>query len=276
MTTLANQAKQPENPAGTPAPWMATFSDLMNLLLCFFVLLFAMSSIDETKFEELANVLSSRLNFFTGGSSSIGEGQLIGTGASQLTQLDQYVNSMGQKSEETDGEEPRDLEEKVEELNRQESEEIYDEVSTLTSQYDLDQYTEIGVDEVGGRYVTIEIGGNYLYSSGSAELTQDALSIFSRIGDILKNYDGYRIAVIGHTDNVPVRRGGKYDSNMELSSARASVAARYLIESKGIDQTKIEWTGKGEYSPIADNSTEEGRTQNRRIEIRIYNSLNSD
>lgn len=92
----------------------------------------------------------------------------------------------------------------------------------------------------------------------------------------MKNYDGYRIAVIGHTDNVPVRRGSKYDSNMELSSARASVAARYLIEEKGIDQTKIEWTGKGEYDPVADNSTEEGRIQNRRIEIRIYNSMNSD
>ena len=85
-------------PAGTPAPWMATFSDLMNLLLCFFVLLFAMSSVDEAKLEELANVLSSRLSFFDGGQTSIGEGQLISTGAAQLTHIDQYVNSMGQTS----------------------------------------------------------------------------------------------------------------------------------------------------------------------------------
>ncbi len=82
--------------------------------------------------------------------------------------------------------------------------------------------------------------------------------------------------MIGHTDNVPVQKGGKYDSNMELSSARASVAAKYLIDNKGIDPENIEWVGKGEYVPIADNSTELGRTQNRRIEIRVYNSLNSN
>ena len=264
-------------PAGTPAPWMATFSDLMNLLLCFFVLLFAMSSVDEAKLEELANVLSSRLSFFDGGQTSIGEGQLISTGAAQLTQIDQYVNSMGQTSEDKEGDEPYDrVGEAVEEANEEETEKMYNEVSEYSSEYNLDGYIDIGVDEKAGRYITIEISGNYLYPSGSAQLTNDALPIFSRVGDILKKYDGYRIAVIGHTDNVPVQKGGKYDSNMELSSARASVAAKYLIDNKGIDPENIEWVGKGEYVPIADNSTELGRTQNRRIEIRVYNSLNSN
>ena len=166
--------------------------------------------------------------------------------------------------------------EAVEEANREETEKMYNEVSEYSSEYNLDGYIDIGVDEKAGRYITIEISGNYLYPSGSAQLTNDALPIFSRVGDILKKYDGYRIAVIGHTDNVPVQKGGKYDSNMELSSARASVAAKYLIDNKGIDPENIEWVGKGEYVPIADNSTELGRTQNRRIEIRVYNSLNSN
>lgn len=271
---MARKKKQEDSSPGSPL-WMSTFSDLMNLLLCFFVLLFAMSSIDEAKFQELANVLASRLNIFSGGSASIGEGQLISTGASQLNQLDEYVNNMGQSADDT-GDNPEDMNETIDEMNRNETEQMYDDVSSLSSDYNLDDYVEIGMDEAGGRYITIEISGNFLYASGSAELEEEALPIFSRIGDILKNYDGYRIAVIGHTDNVPVQRGSRYDSNMELSSARASVAARYLIDNKGIDPTKIEWTGKGEYDPIADNSTIEGRTKNRRIEIRIYNSLNSD
>lgn len=271
---MAKKKKQEEQPAGSPA-WMATFSDLMNLLLCFFVLLFSMSSVDAEKFDQIANALASRLNIFSGGSTSIAQGQLISSGISQLNELDEYYSSMGQTSEET-GDEILNLQEAIDELNREETEEMYDDISSMSSEYNLDRYMDIGMDASGGRYITIEISGNFLYVSGSAELTSEALPIFSRIGDILKNYQGYRIATIGHTDNVPVSRNSRYRSNMELSSARASVAARYLIDNKGMEPSLMEWIGRGEYDPIADNSTVEGRAQNRRIEIRIYNSLNSD
>lgn len=271
---MAKKQKQEEAPAGSPA-WMATFSDLMNLLLCFFVLLFAMSSVDQAKFEELANVMSNRLNIFSGGHTSIGQGQLINTGVSQLNQLDEYINSMGQTSDQT-GEDVLDLHEKVDEMNREESEEMYDKVSSMSSEFNLDQYMDIGIDETGGKYITIEINGNFLYASGSAELSKDAIPIFSRIGDVLKNYKGYRIAIIGHTDNVPISKNNRYASNRELSCARANSAADYLTEYKELDPADIECVGKGEYDPIADNSTAEGRALNRRIEIRIYNKFNSD
>lgn len=271
---MARQKKPEEQAPGAPA-WMATFSDLMNLLLCFFVLLFAMSSIDEEKWEDLANSLSSRLNIFSGGQSSIGQGQLVNLGTAQLNNLDEYYNSMGKTSQEN-GEEVEDLQQAIEQENWKETEQMYDDISSMTGNYNLDKYVEIGVDTAGGRYITLEISGNFLYESGKAELSEEALPIFSKIGDILKHYEDYRIAVIGHTDNVPVSAGGRYKDNMELSSARASEAAKYLIENKGIDPQLIEWTGRGEYDPVADNSTLSGRTQNRRIEIRIYNSLNSD
>lgn len=275
---MAKQKKPEEQAPGSPA-WMATFSDLMNLLLCFFVLLFAMSSVDEEKFEELANSLSSRLNIFSGGRTSIGEGQLISLGTAQLNNMDEYFSSMGKTSEETGEviEDPKQaVEEAVKEENWSQTEEMYDNISSMTGKYNLDKYVDIGVDVDGGRYITLEVSGNFLYKSGKAELTEEAIPIFSKIGDILKHYEGYRIAIIGHTDNIPVSSGGRYADNMELSSARASEAAKYLIEKKGQDPKFIEWTGRGEYDPVADNSTEDGRAQNRRIEIRIYNSLNSD
>ena len=84
---MARKQKQEEQAPGSPA-WMATFSDLMNLLLCFFVLLFSMSNIDEAKWEELVNSLSNRMSLSSGGRPSIGEGQLINTGMSQLNNLD--------------------------------------------------------------------------------------------------------------------------------------------------------------------------------------------
>ena len=88
-------AKKPEEiKPGLPA-WQGTFGDLMNLLLCFFVLLFSMASMDAAKFEEVAASFSSAFSIFSGGEMSIGKGALIGDGVSQLTELSSYVTSMG-------------------------------------------------------------------------------------------------------------------------------------------------------------------------------------
>ena len=95
---MAKNRRQEEAPKGSPA-WMATFSDLMNLLLCFFVLLFSMSSVDEAKYEELVVSLSNSFSIFDGGGSAIGEGVLISSGVSQLNELDDYMNDMGSASE---------------------------------------------------------------------------------------------------------------------------------------------------------------------------------
>ena len=139
---MAKQKKPEEQPAGSPA-WMATFSDLMNLLLCFFVLLFAMSNVDEEKFEELANALSSRLNIFQGGQSSIGQGQLINLGSAQLNNLDEYYNSMGQTADK-EGEEIKDFQEVISEKNWEETEQMYDQISSMSGESNLDKYVDIG------------------------------------------------------------------------------------------------------------------------------------
>ena len=83
--------KQDDAPAGSPA-WMATFSDLMNLLLCFFVLLFSMSSVDAAKFNEVLASLQSSFSILPSGGSTIGEGEMVGNGISQLKELDVYFN----------------------------------------------------------------------------------------------------------------------------------------------------------------------------------------
>ena len=90
---MAKKQKQEEAPAGSPA-WMATFSDLMNLLLCFFVLLFSMSSTDTEKFQEVIASIQSSFSIFSQGGTSIGEGQMISSGISQLEMFDDYFNSV--------------------------------------------------------------------------------------------------------------------------------------------------------------------------------------
>ncbi|MCR5322910.1 MAG: OmpA family protein [Lachnospiraceae bacterium] len=272
--------KKDEGGGGGGAPaWMATFSDLMNLLLCFFVLLFSMSSVEESKWEQVVASMTSSFSIFSSGSTSIGSGSLVGIGTSQLSNLDEYYSNMGQSAEET-GDDTLDKHEaektaadEVAEAGRQETTEMLDRISEMTERYSL--YGDINVSaDPEGRYVELTVSGSLLFDSGSAELKSDCLPLLSKVGDILKVYSGHFIDVIGHTDNVPMK-SARYHSNMELSSARAISTAMYLIESKGLDVEKLSWTGRGEYEPIATNSTAEGRAMNRRVEVRIYNSFNS-
>ena len=90
--------KPPEPPKGAPA-WQATFADLMNLLLCFFVMLFSMSSVDAQKFELLAASFNQTFSILSGGATAIGDGMLPGMGVSQLNELDDYINSTGRDAE---------------------------------------------------------------------------------------------------------------------------------------------------------------------------------
>ena len=103
--------KQEEAPKGSPA-WMATFSDLMNLLLCFFVLLFSMSTVDAQKFQMIEASFSETFSIFDAGATAIGDGVLISNGVSQLNELDQYINSTGKTAEsEVDQNDVEDYEE---------------------------------------------------------------------------------------------------------------------------------------------------------------------
>ena len=119
---MANR-KPEEPPKGAPA-WQSTFADLMNLLLCFFVMLFSMSSVDAQKFEMVAASFNQTFSIFDAGAMAIGEGVLVGLGVSQLTNLDDYINSTGRDNE---GDiMPKELEsatEVIEEAKLKESEE---------------------------------------------------------------------------------------------------------------------------------------------------------
>ena len=112
--------KQEDPPKGSPA-WMATFSDLMNLLLCFFVMLFAMSTVDAEKFEQLAASFTESYSIFNGGAQSIGDGILVSNGVSQLNELDDYMYQMGKQ---TDSETKSDVLKEIEQEQLKESERL--------------------------------------------------------------------------------------------------------------------------------------------------------
>ena len=96
-----------------------------------------------------------------------------------------------------------------------------------------------------------------------------------KVGRILNHYTANVIEVEGHTDNVPIHNG-RFEDNNVLSMYRALSVADYLRETTTLDPAHIKSSGRGDYLPIADNASAEGRALNRRVVIKIYNSYNSD
>ena len=292
--------KQEEAPAGSPA-WMATFSDLMNLLLCFFVLLFSMSSTETEKFQEVIASIQSSFSIFSSGGTSIGEGQMISSGISQLEMFYDYFNSVhdgddeqyekeGSSDSQNEGEQENDgsannegevtsngvsveeAQEALEEAGAGESESIAEQIEKQLAAYGLQDQVEV---DFNANYVMITINGALLFESGKAVLTEDALSIVDNLSKILANYDNNIIEIEGHTDNVPMS-SGTYENNDVLSMYRALYVAERIRQVTDLNPAYIKSAGRGEYVPIADNSTAEGRARNRRVEIKIYNSYSSD
>ncbi|MBO5055948.1 MAG: flagellar motor protein MotB [Lachnospiraceae bacterium] len=263
--------KPDEPPKGAPA-WQSTFADLMNLLLCFFVMLFSMSTMDAHKFELLAASFSQTFSIFSAGATAIGDGVLISNGVSQLNELDEYINSTGRDAEgETIPEDLQSAAETMEEAKLKESEELAEKVEEALQEKNLENEIDI---EFTSQYVQLTLNGAILFDSGSVELKEEALPILNQVGIILQKYSTGTIEIEGHTDNVPMS-GAKYSNNDELSNGRALSVFYYLEENTTLNPANIKHSGMGEYVPIADNSTAEGRAKNRRVEIKIYNSLSS-
>ncbi|MCR5486778.1 MAG: flagellar motor protein MotB [Lachnospiraceae bacterium] len=306
--------REEDPPAGAPA-WMATFSDLMNLLLCFFVLLFSMSSTDVNKFEAIAASLQKTFSVFQGGNDTIGEGDLVGNGVSQLNQLSEYFTSMGKNSTgnvdntdstenaegviqfqkedlaEDDAEKSKGREEdesgrdaseeaeteitneqakeQLEQSGLQMSEELAEKIEEVLQEEDLDKQIDI---DFTSQYVTLTMNGSLLFDSGSDTIKADAVDTLTKVGKILETFAYSTIEVEGHTDNIPISNA-RFANNDELSDARALSVFAFLRDNSDLDPAYIKHTGRGDYVPIADNGTPEGRQLNRRVEIRIYNQL---
>ncbi len=316
--------KQEEAKGGSPA-WMATFSDLMNLLLCFFVLLFSMSSVDEEKFEALIASLQSQYSILKGGGASVGEGKMVSAGINQMQKYDVYFNPKNT----TAGEGKSDAEEKdllhtmadddganhnpedgfsdsegqeegletdrdqsdynvagaedtevteaaakevLEEAEIRESEQMADKVERMLKKYGIQDMVEV---DFNGQYVAMTLNGAILFASGSSDLADGAKPTVDKIGKILQKFNSHTIEIEGHTDNVPVHNARFADNNV-LSMYRALSVADYLRASTHLNPANIKSSGRGDYVPIADNATPEGRAQNRRVEIKVFNSYNSD
>jgi chemotaxis protein MotB len=129
---------------------------------------------------------------------------------------------------------------------------------------------DVTISRLQGK-LTVNILDRILFESGEADLQPAGAAVLRKVAGILATHSELKIHVIGHTDNVPIRAAARhrFPSNWELSTARATAAVRFLTENAGVDPRRLGAVGYGEYRPVADNASADGRARNRRIAITI-------
>lgn len=256
--------KKKDTDSGNVGSWLTTYGDLMTNLLCFFVLLFSMATVDIEKYEQLSKALrASSIGGFSGSGSSYRNN----IGKSILTVNFINPDDTGEKKVDNKRyiESAKDIiiddREKImlEKIQQAETQ-LHESIKSLN----LAGIVEI-VEE--NEFLLIRLNDEVLFQSGSAEILESGKNILKTLGEPLVPLDN-EILVQGHTDTVPINTP-LFPSNWELSTKRATNVVMFLIDSLKIEPSRLTATGNGEFKPIADNSTVEGRRKNRRIELMI-------
>lgn len=143
--------------------------------------------------------------------------------------------------------------------------------NNLTRSLSRDELKDVDIKVLKG-VVYISLSDNMLYKSGSWDISQQAMNTLSKIAKIIKDYGDYDVLVEGNTDDVPITRTNIKD-NWDLSALRASSVVRVLQEKFGVNPSRLTAGGRGEFNPIGDNTTADGRARNRRTEIIITPKL---
>lgn len=234
--------------------WLLPYSDLMTLLLAVFIVLFAVSKIDAKKAQEMSEQFAGNMMDKNYNAQGTGTGSGDGGGGGPLnvdtkSELESFFGEYELK--------------KLEALKVELDEKIHTD--------GMDQSASTMIDMRG---LVIRLNNAVLFESGSAEIKKHEDTL-NEVASILNTADNY-IRIEGHTDNTPIRRSN-YASNWELSTARAVNVVKLFISKNNFPPEKLIAVGYGEYKPVADNETAEGRSSNRRIDIIVlsakYNNL---
>lgn len=226
--------------------WLLTYSDLITLLMIFFIVMYSMSNLDKQKYQQIASGLNKAMG---GGGKNI-----IGVDKGVAVDQDwQPTNTEVVQAEEKN---------KLEEVKKQ--------VDQYLQQNGLSQSVDTKVEERG---LVLSFKDSLFFDSGQSDIKTDEVRKLVDIGKILnmKAVSDNYIRVEGHTDNVPISTY-QYKSNWDLSVIRASNVAQLLIAQSGIVPQRVSALGYGEFRPIADNNTVAGKAKNRRVDIIIMSS----
>lgn len=218
--------------------WLISYADFMTLLFALFVVLYSSSQVDKAKMAKLSSAI-------TAGFQQLGVGMGPGAGLVVIPNTSPLPPAAHGGQQHT-----------LSSIRRTLEVELADELKQRTlSLRETSEGLVLSLRELG------------FFDSGSANLRANSVATFDRIGSVLASV-GSNLRIEGHTDNIPIHTL-QFKSNWELSTARATEIVRLLLTREGIGPERLSAAGYAEYHPIAENSTEDGRRLNRRVDIVI-------
>lgn len=255
-------------------PWLATFADLMSLLMCFFVLLLSFAEIDAVRFKKMAESLKDAFGVqreipaqeIVKGvsvikqewSPSVSTPSLVDEIRQQTSDIERQHLDMGGKAELAEDQVKSEMRELIEQDLQEQLAELQD---ALGQEIDEGMVT---VEKEGAKII-IRINEKGSFPSGSARLDPSFQAVMDRISKVLAAKPG-RIVVSGHTDDVPIS-SGRFRSNWELAAARAVTVLHAMLENPDIDPARLLVEGYAETRPLAPNDSPANRARNRRVEL---------
>ncbi len=243
---MAKKCKQQECPKCLPG-WLAAFGDLMSLLLCFFVLLLSMSTMDAKKVSDAVGSLAGALSVLEGGTQT----EISPKRNQQATPIE---------SQDETAQKLKTLRKSIVEINE------------MTKSADAAQTS---LEEAEDGFI-LRLPAKLLFKKDSAKIdSEDGRLFLKRVALIIdKLPKDINLNVIGHTDDTQRHKGDRWESNWQLSTARATTVVEELIKD-GVEPKLLTACGKAEFDPIASNLTQKGKQKNRRVELYFF-SLNND
>lgn len=245
---MARKKKESNNEL-TGDEWLGTYSDCVTLLMTFFVLLYSMSTVDAQKVQAISEAFSI----------------MSGKSADSILQYDMYQGSqpvMGGESK---------VDNMIEQSENVDKKTMYEEVSEYVKKNQLETTIDVAQDKNG---VVLQLRDNILFDSGKADLTDGSKEVLEKINTLISTMPN-SIQIEGHTDNVPISNS-VYQDNLELSSARAASVVRYFTQVKEQSAAKFSAVGCGDSKPKVENTSEENKAQNRRVNILIVSDMNNE
>lgn len=280
MSNTDNRSREPKKCPSSGAPaWMATFADLMSLLLAFFVLLLSFSNTDVKRFREMAESIRDAFGVqqvvyatdIPMGTSIIA--QHFSPALTEPTLLAEVKQSVAQNPE-SQIQQDRDVKLKALRLQVDELKKLIVEAKRQEIEDAAKKIRNVLAEEIAAGLVSIEtrdlniiirINETGSFSSGSAELKAGFEPVMRKISASIQALPG-KVLVGGHTDDIPIETD-YYRSNWELSASRAVTVAHHLLQDSHIDPVRVEVEGHADTHPLAPNDSETNRAKNRRVEI---------
>ncbi|MBO1514468.1 flagellar motor protein MotB [Metabacillus bambusae] len=247
---MARKKKHKHEDEHMDESWLVPYADLLTLVLALFIVLFAMSSVDAQKFQQMARAFNST---FTGGTGVLEYPSPTPDG--EMEQLDVQKDQTPQE----------DAEEAQKQLEQQKLKEIQDKINTYIKNNKLETKLKTTLTDEG---LLITILNDIFFDSGKADIRNKDKQLAMEISELLVMNPPRNIIVSGHTDNIPIKNS-EYDSNWHLSVMRAVNFMKILIDNENLDPKVFSAKGFGEYNPVASNDSKEGRQKNRRVEVLI-------